>query len=293
MNTSKTLLFSQKSWFSSLTLKSFFSPVFLFIYFNWRLITLQYCRGFCHTLTWISHGCTCVSCFLRATLFKSCTIFKIIVYPWKRWFLLDYSWRSSLLGEWVRAMIQTSRISQSFQCNCLCFSFLAINNAEVSFCFLKLLAAGWWSVWFLGQLCKFCCINIKLVSRKLRSVAHRLCSPCYKLNYVSSELPGVPIHCVLPALCLCVSVICSCHHPGFDPCYYWWHFLFVVWTFRCFLVSSNMDRVCIYVSLSYFGIFSKMMRRKIWRQHKCGASCNKQLSFLFLHDGLRNLKLIL
>ena len=29
-------------------------------YFNWRLITLQYCGGFCHTLTWISHGCTCV-----------------------------------------------------------------------------------------------------------------------------------------------------------------------------------------------------------------------------------------
>ena len=33
----------------------------LFIYFNWRLITLQYCGGFCHTFTWISHGCTCVS----------------------------------------------------------------------------------------------------------------------------------------------------------------------------------------------------------------------------------------
>ena len=31
-----------------------------FIYFNWRLITLQYCGSFCHTLTWISHGCTCV-----------------------------------------------------------------------------------------------------------------------------------------------------------------------------------------------------------------------------------------
>ena len=29
-------------------------------YFNWRLITLQYCCGFWHTLTWISHGCTCV-----------------------------------------------------------------------------------------------------------------------------------------------------------------------------------------------------------------------------------------
>ena len=28
--------------------------------FNWRLITLQYCSGFYHTFTWISHGCTCV-----------------------------------------------------------------------------------------------------------------------------------------------------------------------------------------------------------------------------------------
>ena len=33
---------------------------FFLNYFNWRLITLQYCSGFCHTLTWISHGCTCV-----------------------------------------------------------------------------------------------------------------------------------------------------------------------------------------------------------------------------------------
>ena len=32
----------------------------LFIYFKWRLITLQYYNDFCHTSTWISHGCTCV-----------------------------------------------------------------------------------------------------------------------------------------------------------------------------------------------------------------------------------------
>ena len=37
--------------------KFFFSP---FIFISWRLITLQYCSGFCHTLTWISHGFTCV-----------------------------------------------------------------------------------------------------------------------------------------------------------------------------------------------------------------------------------------
>ena len=34
--------------------------LFFNFYFNWRLITLQYCSGFCHTLTWISHGWTCV-----------------------------------------------------------------------------------------------------------------------------------------------------------------------------------------------------------------------------------------
>ena len=31
-----------------------------FIFISWRLITLQYCSGFCHTLTRISHGFTCI-----------------------------------------------------------------------------------------------------------------------------------------------------------------------------------------------------------------------------------------
>ena len=34
-----------------------FFPLF---FISWRLITLQYCSGFCHTLTWISLGFTCV-----------------------------------------------------------------------------------------------------------------------------------------------------------------------------------------------------------------------------------------
>ena len=33
---------------------------FPFIFISWRLITLQYCSGFCHTLTWISQGVTCI-----------------------------------------------------------------------------------------------------------------------------------------------------------------------------------------------------------------------------------------
>ena len=34
--------------------------IYLFIFISCRLITLQYCSGFCHTLTWISHGFTCI-----------------------------------------------------------------------------------------------------------------------------------------------------------------------------------------------------------------------------------------
>ena len=46
----------------SKSLLRFFVVVVLFfkIYLNWRLTTLQYCGGFCHTFTWISHGSSCV-----------------------------------------------------------------------------------------------------------------------------------------------------------------------------------------------------------------------------------------
>ena len=39
----------------------FLFSFFPFIFISWRLITLQYCSGgFCHTLTWISHGFACI-----------------------------------------------------------------------------------------------------------------------------------------------------------------------------------------------------------------------------------------
>ena len=51
----------QFSFFLFLILSFFFNDqIANFIFFNWRLITLQYCGSFCHTLTWISHGCTSV-----------------------------------------------------------------------------------------------------------------------------------------------------------------------------------------------------------------------------------------
>ena len=49
------------------TVKPFQERIFFFLIFliflifiSWRLITLQYCSGLCHTLTWISHGFTCI-----------------------------------------------------------------------------------------------------------------------------------------------------------------------------------------------------------------------------------------
>ena len=58
------LLFSSISLHWSLRTAFFFLFVFFFffsfIFISWRLITLQYCSGFCHTLTWVSHGFTCV-----------------------------------------------------------------------------------------------------------------------------------------------------------------------------------------------------------------------------------------
>ena len=38
----------------------FFIYILFLFFIIWRLITLQYCSGFCHTLTWISHGFTCI-----------------------------------------------------------------------------------------------------------------------------------------------------------------------------------------------------------------------------------------
>ena len=53
-------MLSENTWTSKSMCFSMLFLKYKFIYFNWRLITLQYCSGFCHTLTWICHSCTCV-----------------------------------------------------------------------------------------------------------------------------------------------------------------------------------------------------------------------------------------
>ena len=55
----KVTFLSRSSFFQD-NISSTFSFFFSFIFISWRLITLHYCSGFCHTLTWIIHGFTCV-----------------------------------------------------------------------------------------------------------------------------------------------------------------------------------------------------------------------------------------
>ena len=55
-----------------------------FFFFSWRLITLQYCSGFCHTFTWISHGwissATWQFCHFCLIFCYCCSL--ILLLPW-------------------------------------------------------------------------------------------------------------------------------------------------------------------------------------------------------------------
>ena len=59
MTTGKTIALTIWTFVSKVMFLLFFLILIFIFFISWRLITLQYCSGFCHTLTWISHGFTC------------------------------------------------------------------------------------------------------------------------------------------------------------------------------------------------------------------------------------------
>ena len=70
MTTGKTsVLTTWGFFFFSRCWRVLFYFIFLIFFISWRLITLQYCSDFCHTLTWISHGYTCIP---HGTLLENC-----------------------------------------------------------------------------------------------------------------------------------------------------------------------------------------------------------------------------
>ena len=57
----KQILWFLMVYYFFLCFKSFSFFKFYLFFISWRLITVQYCSGFCHILTWVSHWYTCIS----------------------------------------------------------------------------------------------------------------------------------------------------------------------------------------------------------------------------------------
>ena len=92
--------------------------VCLFVFFNfyWRIIALQYCAGFCHTSTWISHRYICVP-----TLWNLLPISHPIP-PFPR-----------ALG-WVPCVVQPIPTGYLFHVwQCICFHAALSTNPTLSF----------------------------------------------------------------------------------------------------------------------------------------------------------------
>ena len=111
-----------------------------FIFISWRLITLQYCSGFCHTLTWISHGFTCVphpdpppaSLPIHPSGFPQCTRSEHLSHAsnlgwWSVSPLIIYMFRScSLKTSHPRLLPQSLKVCSVHLCLFFCFAYRVI-----------------------------------------------------------------------------------------------------------------------------------------------------------------------
>ena len=100
---------------------SFFFP---FIFISWRLITLQYCSGFCHTSTWISHGFTCITIPIPSPAFLS--IPSLWVFPVHQpWALVSNTCFNAVLSEHP-TLAFSHRVQKSVLYICVSFPVLHI-----------------------------------------------------------------------------------------------------------------------------------------------------------------------
>ena len=85
---------------------------FSFIFISWRRITLQYCSGFCHTLTWMSHGFTCIphweSLGLQGDPTSPSWRRSVLGVHWKDW---CWSWNSYTLATSCKELTHWKRPS--------------------------------------------------------------------------------------------------------------------------------------------------------------------------------------
>ena len=118
---------------------------FPFIFISWRLITLQYCSGFCHTLTWISHGITCIPHPDPPSLFPPHPIpLGLPSAPALSTCLMHLTWAGDLFHPWYYTCFDavlskhptltfSHRVQKSFLYICVSFSVLHIGLSLTSF----------------------------------------------------------------------------------------------------------------------------------------------------------------
>ena len=102
------------------------------IYFNWRLITLQYCGSFCHKLTCISHGCTRVRLFQiplpppspsHPSGLSQCTGFECPVSPMELGLVIYFTYGNTCFN----AIVSNHLTLAFFQSPKLCFLYLCLS----------------------------------------------------------------------------------------------------------------------------------------------------------------------
>ena len=118
---------------------------------NWRLITLQYCSGFCHTLTWISHGCICVphpECLPTFLPIPSLRVIPVHQ-PWALSHESNLDWRSishmviymfqsySLKSSHPRLLPQSPKVSSLSLCLFCCLSYGVIVTIFLNFIYVR------------------------------------------------------------------------------------------------------------------------------------------------------------
>ena len=123
---------------------------FPFIFISWRLIALQYCSGFCHTLTWISHGFTCVphpDPLPASPSTQALWVFPVhqpwaLVYAsnlgwWSVSFLIVYLFRWCFL--WTshpRLLPQSLKVCSVHLCLFFCFAYRVIVTIFLNFIYM-------------------------------------------------------------------------------------------------------------------------------------------------------------